>query len=175
MKLIVGLGNPGEKYSKNRHNVGFMVVDKIAQTKEMTFEMSKKFNAEICQTKQFLLVKPQTFMNDSGQAIAKIANFYKLKYEDVYVIHDDLDIQLGIYKILFGRGPRVHNGLISVKQETGTDQFYNVRIGVDNREVKGNRGIPGVVYSLQDFRAEEREIIDEVIGKIVEELKVVVS
>lgn len=179
MKLIVGLGNPGEKYSKNRHNVGFMVVDalhkQLSSSPVVQFSSNKKFNAEMIQTKEYILAKPQTFMNDSGLAIAKIANFYKLKYEDVYVIHDDLDIQLGNYKILFARGPHVHNGLISVKQETGTDQFFNVRVGVENREVRGNSGIPGVVYSLQDFRPDEREIVEGVIGKIVDELKVVVS
>jgi len=179
MKLIVGLGNPGEKYSKNRHNVGFMVVEALAKecssTPVLQFASNKIFNAEMIQTKEYILAKPQTYMNDSGMAVSKIANFYKLKYEDVYVIHDDLDIQLGSYKIQFGRGPHVHNGLTSVKQETGTDQFFNVRVGVENREVRGNSGIPGMVYSLQDFNSEEQLIVAGVIAKIVSDLRAVVS
>ena len=177
MKLIVGLGNPGEKYSKNRHNVGFMVLDELAR-REFTifnFQFTKKFNAELIQTKDYILAKPQTFMNDSGVAVAAIANFYKIDPKDVYVVHDDLDIQLGSYKIMQGKGPKVHNGLSSVIEKIGTDQYINVRVGVENREVRGNGGIPGVVYSLQDFSDIERKIVDDVMVKIVDELMRVVS
>lgn len=171
MKLIVGLGNPGEKYEKNRHNVGFMVVDQLAtKVTSEKWEVKSKFNAEIIQTKNFILAKPQTFMNDSGVAVAAICNFYKIKNEDVYIIHDDLDIQLGNYKIQFSKGPKVHNGLKSVEEKLWTDQFFNVRIGVENREVRGNAGVPGVVYSLQDFVGEEKEIIDGVVNNICKEL-----
>lgn len=176
MKLIVGLGNPGEKYSKNRHNVGFMVVDKLAKKViSEKWEVKSKFDAEIVQTKEYILAKPQTFMNDSGVAVAAIANFYKIDPEDIYIIHDDLDIALGSYKIAKGKGPKVHNGLSSVIEKIGTDQYTNVRVGVENREVRGNGGIPGVVYSLQDFTDAERKIVDEVIAKIVDELMRVVS
>jgi PTH1 family peptidyl-tRNA hydrolase len=175
MKCIVGLGNPGNKYQNNRHNVGFMVVDKLVDGSGLSFLFSKKFNAEIIQTKELLIVKPQTFMNDSGVAVAKICQFYKIKYEDLYIVHDDLDINFGSYKIQFGKGPQVHNGLLSVEEGIGTDQFFNVRVGVENREVRGNKGIPGMVYSLQDFTPSERVIIEGVIGKIVDELRRVVS
>ncbi len=172
MKLIVGLGNPGEKYSKNRHNVGFMVLDGLAR-REFTifnFQFTKKFNAELIQTKDYILAKPQTYMNDSGVAVAAIANFYKITPEDIYVIHDDLDIAIGSYKIAKGKGPKVHNGLSSVIEKIGTDQYINVRVGVENREVRGNGGIPGVVYSLQDFTSEEKKIVDKVIEDICKEL-----
>ncbi|MEI8232911.1 MAG: aminoacyl-tRNA hydrolase [bacterium] len=176
MKCIVGLGNPGEKYQFNRHNVGFMVVDKVAeQVTSEKWEMKSKFNAEIIQTKEYVMVKPQTFMNDSGVAVSAICRFYKIKNEDLYIVHDDLDIEIGNYKIQHGKGPKVHNGLSSVEEKMGTDKFWNVRIGVENREVRGNSGIPGVVYSLQNFSPEEREIIDGVIAKVVDELKAVVS
>lgn len=176
MKLIVGLGNPGEKYSKNRHNVGFMVVEKLSeQMKNEKWEVSKKFNAEMIQTKEYILAKPQTFMNDSGVAVSKLCQFYKIKYEDLYIVHDDLDIKIGNFKIQYGKGPKVHNGLKSVEEKLGSDQFFNVRVGVENREVRGNGGIPGVVYSLQDFTDSERKIVDEVIAKIVDELMRVVS
>ena len=186
MKLIVGLGNPGEKYSNNRHNIGFVVVERLLAeitnnqfpiSKQIpgSFQMNKKFNAEMIQTKEYILAKPQTFMNDSGVAVAAIANFYKIKPEDIYVIHDDLDIALGNYKIAQGKGPKVHNGLSSVIEKIGTDQYTNVRVGVENREVRGNGGIPGVVYSLQDFTDSESKIVDAVIAKIVDELMRVVS
>ncbi len=174
MKLIVGLGNPGEKYSKNRHNIGFVVVEALAKecssAPVLQFSSNKKFNSEMIQTKEYILVKPQTFMNDSGVAVAAIANFYKINPVDIYIIHDDLDIVLGNYKIAKGKGPKVHNGLSSVIEKIGTDQYTNVRVGVENREVRGNGGIPGVVYSLQDFTDAERKIVDEVIAKIVDEL-----
>jgi PTH1 family peptidyl-tRNA hydrolase len=172
MKVIVGLGNPGEKYSGNRHNVGFMVVDKLAQLVEnATWAESKKFKSEIVQTKDFILVKPQTFMNDSGLAVSVICQFYKVALTDLYIVHDDLDIAIGNYKIQHGKGPQVHNGLRSVEEKLGSDQFWNVRVGVENREVRGNKGIPGMVYSLQDFTGEEQPIVEDVITKIVDELK----
>lgn len=171
MKLIVGLGNPGEKYEKNRHNVGFVVVDELGvKLKADKFEFSKKFNSEIYQTKEYILAKPQTFMNQSGKAVAALINFYKIPLTDVYIIHDDLDIDLGKYKIQHGKGPQVHNGLRSVEAELGSDQFWNVRIGVENRSVRGNSGVPGMVYSLQDFRVEEQKIVAETLVIVVEDL-----
>lgn len=176
MKLIVGLGNPGEKYQHNRHNVGFMVVEKLSKhIVNGSWEMVKKFKAEIVQTKEVILVKPQTFMNDSGVAVSKICQFYKVEYKDLYIVHDDLDIKIGNYKIQHGKGPQVHNGLLSIEEKLGSDLFWNVRVGVENREVRGNRGIPGVVYSLQDFDKEEAKIIETVIQNIVLDLGAVVS
>lgn len=176
MKVIVGLGNPGVKYSKNRHNVGFMVVDEFAEKLvDGQWAMTKKFNAEIILAKNYILVKPQTYMNDSGDSVCAICRFYKIKNEELYIVHDDLDIKIGNYKIQHGKGPQVHNGLLSIEQQLGTDKFWNVRVGVENREVRGNKGIPGMVYSLQDFTTEEREIVEEVTSKIVDELKSVVS
>ena len=175
MKIIVGLGNPGEKYTKNRHNVGFMVVDQLTSLMgEGKWEASIKFKGEIWQTREVILLKPTTFMNESGLAVGAICNFYKVEFKDLYIVHDDLDISLGNYKIQHGKGPQVHNGLRSIEEKLGTDQFWNVRVGVENREVRGNRGIPGVVYSLQDFQGDEVKIIASVIGKIVSELKEVV-
>lgn len=187
MKCIVGLGNPGEKYQYNRHNVGFMVVDELQRSldsapddgrntlDDATFSFSKKFNAEMIQTNEYILVKPQTFMNDSGVALAAICNFYKIKNENLYIIHDDLDIKIGNYKIQHGKGPKVHNGLKSVEEKLGTDQFWNVRVGVENREVRGNKGIPGMVYSLQNFSPEEKIVVERVIKSITRELLSVLS
>ncbi len=182
MKLIVGLGNPGEKYERNRHNVGFGVVEKLLseiikskisnnkQIQNINFQMSKRLEAEIAVGDNWLLAKPTTFMNESGRAVAAIKNFYKIELKDIFIVHDDLDIPLGNYKIQHGKGPQVHNGLRSIEEVIGSDQFWNVRIGVENREVKGNKGVPGVVYSLQNFTESEQKIVDEVVGRVVADL-----
>lgn len=177
MKLIVGLGNPGEKYQNNRHNIGFVVAEEVAQrlkekgeSEDFNLQLKSKFEAEIAQSKDLIIAKPVTFMNESGRAVSAISRFYKVKSEDIYIIHDDLDIPLGSYKIVHGKGPQVHNGLLSVEKELGTDMFWNVRIGVENREVRGNKGIPGMVYSLQDFGTHEMKIVAEVVEKVVTDL-----
>ncbi len=162
MKLVVGLGNPGETHANNRHNVGFMVVDRLA--KEAGWE--SKFEALILKARDYLLVKPQTFMNRSGEVVAKLANFYKVATDDLMVIHDDLDIRLGEYKIQKGVGPKVHNGLTSVEERLGTANFWRLRIGVDNRPT-GQARTPGEEYVLADFLPEEKAIVDGVIEKVV--------
>lgn len=169
MKVIVGLGNPGEKYASTRHNIGFVVVEELARREipNSKFQITNKFKSEIIQTKEYILVKPQTFMNDSGVAVAAICRFYKVDLKDLYIVHDDLDIKIGNYKIQHGKGPQVHNGLLSIEEKLGSDQYWNVRVGVENREVRGNKGVPGVVYSLQDFTAEEREIVERVVTEVV--------
>ena len=100
MKLIVGLGNPSVEYKKTRHNAGFMFVDKLVEKEQ--FFLDKKKEAEILILKNYILVKPQTFMNDSGRAVRKIMDFYKLGVADVIVVHDDLDIAFGEFKIQKG-------------------------------------------------------------------------
>ena len=178
MKLIVGLGNPGQKYEYTRHNAGFLTVDALSRLAEFSkhnFQFSNKFEAEILQTKEVILVKPQTFMNDSGRAVAAITRFYKVPLTNLFVVHDDLDITLGNYKIQHGKGPQVHNGLLSIEDTLGSDKFWNVRIGVENREVRGNKGIPGVEYSLQNFRPDERVIIETIIIEAANDLLTRVS
>jgi len=191
MKLIVGLGNPGNKYEKTRHNVGWMVLDALAgsinskfeirnpkQIKNNKFEFKKQFNVEILKIGDTILAKPQTFMNDSGIAVKTLSGFYKIKPEDIFIIHDDLDIKLGEYKIQKGKGPKVHNGVNSVEEELGTKDFWRVRVGIENRMpndqlqmLNEERGrISGEVYTLQDFDETEAEMKDGVIGEIVTKL-----
>ncbi|GAB4026846.1 MAG: aminoacyl-tRNA hydrolase [Candidatus Microgenomates bacterium] len=169
MKLIVGLGNPGEKYKNNRHNIGFVVAERVGELLNIDrWIMNKRFMGEVAESDKLILIKPNTFMNESGKAVSAISRFYKIKSEDTYIIHDDLDIQLGNFKIQHGKAPKVHNGLLSVERALGTNKYWNVRVGVENREVYGNKGVPGVVYTLQDFEPEERQIV----GKVVEEVVV---
>lgn len=139
MVAVVGLGNVGGKYKDTRHNVGFMFIDAFPQ-----------FSGVIT-------LKPDTMMNASGKAVKKLADSYKLLPADIYVIHDDLDLPLGEYKIQFGKGPKVHNGVNSVEESLGTEKFWRVRIGVDNRD-PDNR-VNGEGYVLQKFSSEEKKLI----------------
>jgi peptidyl-tRNA hydrolase, PTH1 family len=169
MKVVVGLGNPGGKYKNTRHNAGFMAVDFLAG--ENLWKLNKKFEAEMCicdasGRRPVVLVKPLTFMNESGRSVRKIVDFYKLKIDDLLVIHDDLDIALGEYKIQKGIGPKGHKGVLSVENHVGHG-FSRVRIGVENRI---DRSVSGEEYTLIDFGKEERKKIDLIIKKIIEEI-----
>ena len=171
MKLIAGLGNPGEKYKNNRHNIGFVVAERIGELLRIDgWSVNKRFFGEVAESDKSILIKPTTFMNESGKAVSAIARFYKIKSEDTYIIHDDLDIPLGSYKIQHGKAPKVHNGLLSVEQSLGTNKYWNVRVGVENRVVRGNKGVPGVVYSLKDFEGEEKLIVGKVVEEVVADL-----
>lgn len=178
MKLFVGLGNPGNTYSKNRHNVGFMVIDALNAYMESNFKsrqtISQRSQMKMLQAlvREYLprvvLAKPQIFMNDSGIAVKKLINHYKVKMDDLYLIHDDLDIPLGEYKIQKGKGPALHNGVISVEHNLGTPDFWRIRIGIENRNKVSK--IPGDIYVLQNFALDEEQKVGEAIRKIIEEL-----
>ena len=153
MKLIVGLGNPGTKYGSTRHNVGHLVVDELQKTKL---------------PKNIVVKKSDKFMNESGSCVSVVLHEYKVNPSDLYIIHDDLDIPLGSYKIQFGKGPRDHNGLKSIDESLGTDQYWHVRIGVDNR--KSDNRTPGEEYVLEDFIGDERIILDKTIKEACKKL-----
>lgn len=174
MRVIVGLGNPEDKHSKTRHNVGFMVVDRLQKLKavggNLEFKEEKKFNSLVARRNDLILVKPQTYMNASGEAVSRILNFYKASLGDLWVIHDDLDIRLGDFKIQKGTGPKVHNGVNSVEEKLGSKDFWRVRIGVDNREPEERARSEGSEYVLGKFRSQEEEILQRVIERVVEEL-----
>ncbi|MFH0969426.1 MAG: aminoacyl-tRNA hydrolase [Patescibacteria group bacterium] len=171
MKIIIGLGNPGEKYKNNRHNAGFIILDELKREWNFPdFEFSKKFNADISEgnfeNDKIILTKPQTFMNESGEAVRKIINFCKLVPEDITVIHDDLDINLGEFKISNDSGPAGHNGVQDIIDKLGTRNFKRTRIGIEGIEQRKNRVIPGDVFVLQDFSEEELETIKNLAKKI---------
>lgn len=127
--IIVGLGNPEKKYSNTPHNIGFEIVDKIAKEKGFpAFKLAKKFKALISEKDDLILVKPETYMNNSGLSVSKIVKFYKAK--DLVVIHDDIDLPLGRIKISENRGSAGHKGIDSIIKELGTKDFKRVRIGI---------------------------------------------
>ncbi len=170
MKLIVGLGNPGKEYENTRHNVGFEVLDALVSSNkyQVAWEYEKKFEAEMVRVGEVLLLKPMTFMNRTGVSIKKVKDFYKIKSENIWVVHDDLDIRLGEFKIQLGKGPKKHNGVLSVERELGTKDFWRVRVGVESRK---NRLIPGEKYVLMKFSEEERGVLKKVIEEVVRELE----
>jgi len=181
MLLIIGLGNPGEKYAGTRHNIGFEIVDLIQKEWEFSpFEFNKKFNAEISQgtynlqptTYNLLLIKPQTFVNLSGEVIQKILEFYKLTPDDIVVIHDDLDIPLGKFKIATDSSSAGHNGVQNIIDKLSTQKFKRVRIGI-GEEVSGaiSCRIDAHDFVLAKFSEEEREKIKSAESAILEEIK----
>jgi PTH1 family peptidyl-tRNA hydrolase len=175
MKLIVGLGNPGKEFERTRHNVGFMIVDSlklIVDKDNHPFINSRKHQALVFKSNNLILTKPQTFMNGSGEAVALLAGYYRISVKQLYVVHDDLDIGLGEYKIQFGKGPKIHNGINSIVKALKTDQFWRVRVGVENRT--GQAKIPGKKYLLENFLIEEQEGLGPVIEKVTEELNHVI-
>lgn len=140
MKLIIGLGNPGKEYEKTRHNVGFMVVETLG--KELGFsnwKLEKKLEAEVCRgfiascCEDVILVKPQTFMNKSGQSVKLLTTHYVLRPTDLLVLHDDLDLELGTLKLSHGSGSAGHNGVQSIIDALGTKDFWRLRIGIGPR------------------------------------------
>ncbi len=167
MKLIIGLGNLEEKYIGTRHNVGFEFLDKLKTDLNFPeFEFNKKFNADISTNKEITLVKPQTFMNLSGEAVQSILSFYKLSPDDILVIHDDKDIVLGEYRLATDSSSAGHNGVQNIIDKLGTQKFKRIRIGVGVET-----DLPSEVFVLQKFSDEESEKIKDVLEKVLEEVK----
>lgn len=133
MKVIVGLGNPGPEYQDTRHNIGFMVVDKLAKelgTNAAVFSPDKKFQAEIAKIGEVILVKPLTFVNRSGEAVKNILDYFKLSTDDLWLIHDDIDLPLGKIRIRQRGASGGHNGVDSVISAIGSDVFVRFRLGI---------------------------------------------
>ncbi len=166
MKLIIGLGNPDERYKNNRHNVGQRFVR----------EVSTKYKVQSTKLAKVKLLETDCFMNESGKFVKKtvqkhwpnLTNWANLT--NLYIAHDDLDLPLGKFKVQFGVGPKVHYGINSIEEALGTKDFWRVRIGVDRRDP--NHRIPGDAYVLQDFTREEMETLEKVFPKIWEELQI---
>lgn len=166
MQLFVGLGNPGAKYAQNRHNIGFMAVDRIADTHGFG-PWKSRFQGQISESmlgpEKILLLKPETFMNLSGQSVGEAARFYKLDAADVTVFHDELDLAPGKLRLKQGGGHAGHNGLRSIHQHIGAD-YQRVRLGI---------GHPGhkdrvAQYVLHDFAKADQEWLDDLMRGIAD-------
>ncbi|MFA5070484.1 MAG: aminoacyl-tRNA hydrolase [Patescibacteria group bacterium] len=172
MKLILGLGNPGQKYAKNRHNLGFMAIDALVNNLGLTFKNCKRtlsWRAEgLISGQKIMLAKPRTFMNNSGQTAVKFARYYKIKPEDIWVIHDDLDLPLGKIRLRNKGSAGGHQGVASLIEYLKTVNFNRLKIGIgSNRE----KNLPAEIYVLQNFTSREEKIVKEAIkeaaGKII--------
>lgn len=163
MKLIIGLGNPGDKYEKTRHNFGFMVVDRLYRDYETAsntvWSINNKLKSDIAsfdwQPKEgagerVILAKPQTYMNNSGMAVQLVMSYYKILPEDVWVVYDELDLPLGSMKIRFGGAAAGHHGVESIMEKLGTDQFWRFRMGIGEEHV---RSVEDYVLSSFDSKA----------------------
>lgn len=177
MILIIGLGNPGKKYEKTRHNIGFMVLDAFAkEVKADDFKIDSRRNAKIAngmltfpsQKKhvRFVLAKPQTYMNESGRAVKALADFYKVRTEDqLWVVHDDLDIELGTVRVRLSGSSAGQKGVQSIIDYLGTDQFTRFRVGIKPKE---GQKIPAEEFVLKPFSKDEKSIVDSEIKQVVE-------
>ncbi|MCP4764739.1 MAG: aminoacyl-tRNA hydrolase [Gammaproteobacteria bacterium] len=134
LRLIVGLGNPGADYVDTRHNAGFWLIDEIAAQQGLSFRFEKRFNADECKFKtqahDVFLLKPQTFMNRSGQAVAALARYYKIAPGEILVIHDELDLAPGTNRIKQAGGHGGHNGLRDIVNHLGSREFFRIRVGI---------------------------------------------
>lgn len=169
MKLIVGLGNPGAEYADTRHNVGFMVADGVQAAFGLP-SFAKKCKGLVSKGRvageDVVVLKPQTYMNLSGESVQAAVAFYKLKAADVLVIHDELDIAVGLLKFKVGGGDAGHNGLKSISQMLGTPDYARLRFGIGRPVHKAQVAD----YVLEDFGAEEGLAAAEKIGWIVENM-----
>ena len=169
--MVVGLGNPGPEYAETRHNVGFAVLDRLAHTMGLAFKRERKWEAEVTKTEDgLLLIKPQTYMNLSGRAVAKAARFFKLPAREILIVVDDVALPLGRLRLRQSGGDGGHNGLRSLIQELGTREFPRLRLGIG--DVPGAR-MTGHV--LGRFRPEEREAVEKALATAVEAVQVAVS
>ena len=174
MKLLVGLGNPGNNYQHTRHNAGFMLVDQLADKLGVVWKKRKILELEMVETDYFnqklILLKPQGFMNRSGQVLGRFwRKTAPIPLENLFIVHDDLDLPLGEFKLQLGKGPHEHNGLLSIYQNLGAKDFWHVRIGVDARA--GRRELAGHQYLLQPFPPEEFLILEQTLIRVLTELE----
>lgn len=162
VRLLAGLGNPGDKYENTRHNVGFMAVDELAAGFRLSFQNSR-WDAQIARGEiegiKVILAKPMSFMNLSGMPLYRIADYYKIKSEDVIVIHDDIDLAFGTIKIKEKGGHGGHKGVKSIMESFGGGEFIRLRIGVG----RSATGLSVANYVLDNFSADERAVIHKVI------------
>ncbi len=166
MILVVGLGNPEERYARDRHNVGFMVVDRLAGADD-SIRFRKKFSSEFAKIairgEDALLLKPQTYMNLSGDAVQPCAAFFKIQPSDVIVVHDELDVPYGEIRIKKGGGHAGHNGLRSIIQRLGTPDFVRIRVGIGRPPGSFKGEVADFV--LSPFNSAEREVLVKTIAK----------
>lgn len=189
MKLIVGLGNPGGKYQGTRHNLGFVVVEELGKKidggswkigiEDGGWKLDKKFKSEILKTKDALLAKPQTYMNNSGLAVKLLTAYYKLPSTDLIVIHDELDLPLGKIKVRTGGAASGHHGIESIINALGTDQFVRVRVGIGNEKSHSGEhkriSFNAEKFVLEPFISREKPQVKHLIKQTIKAMEILLE
>lgn len=177
MKLIIGLGNPGKQYTKTWHNVGFLTADKFQiQYQLPEFKTKKDFQAELAEglinNHKILLAKPTTFINNSGQAVSAIANYYKVEPPDIIVIHDDIDLALGKIKIVQNSSAGGHNGIKSIINHLKSQNFTRIKIGIRTNKLDKMDAADYVLSKISIFQNKQ---IKNSMGNTIEALELIIS
>ena len=165
MKLIVGLGNPGDRYKNTRHNAGFIFLDSFAEKNGLAWSDEGKFKSETTKIGDFILAKPQTYMNLSGEAVSALVNFYNIKLADVLIIHDDVDLPFAETKVQLGRGAAGHHGVQNIIELLGTQEFLRLRLGIGRPPKESHIEVED--YVLMPFGQKEIEDIQDMGGNIL--------
>jgi peptidyl-tRNA hydrolase, PTH1 family len=172
MRLIIGLGNPGKQYSNTRHNIGFVVIDELIKKEELRVTNSKKTSSEVAKGiingSRVVVAKPMTFMNNSGEPVQKLLKFFKLKPQNLIVVHDDKDIELGKVKVQNSRGAGGHNGVQSIIDTLGTKNFTRIRVGVTTagKEIKDTAR-----FVLNKFTKAEKNLTKDITNNVLNQLR----
>lgn len=158
IKLIIGLGNPGEKYIYTRHNIGFIILDKLATDLNIQFSEQSKFKGLTAEASfndtKYILLKPQTYMNLSGESVRLVSDFYKIEPKDILVIHDDIDFEVGELKKQFSKNSAGHNGIADIIEKLGTKDFYRLRVGIGNPSTDSTSSLQarsGIQVASEDY------------------------
>jgi PTH1 family peptidyl-tRNA hydrolase len=174
VKIVVGLGNPGRQYERTRHNVGFKVVNRLAETHSLVFSR-EKFKAQLAsgtvKGEDVLLVKPQTFMNLSGEAVGSLIRFYKQERSDLLIVYDDIDLPLGAIRLRLDGGAGGHNGMKSIISHLGSEEFPRLRIGIRGEIQYDDMS----AYVLGKFTSDERADLDAIIPRACEAVEMTLT
>lgn len=163
MKLVVGLGNPGKKYSKTKHNIGFISIDHYSTKHNLKLKKERKFNGKSLKISDLVLLKPHTFMNNSGLSIKAVMDYYNIDIKDILVIYDDLDLPLGKTRLREKGSAGGHNGIKSIISHLKTDEFKRVRVGIDKNPLIETKN-----YVLGSFSKKEQDIMAPIYIEITE-------
>jgi len=167
MILVIGLGNPGPKFKHTRHNLGFMALDKLAAALGLTWQNNARLFCHFIKTPNFILAKPQTFMNNSGQAVKALADYYQIAPENILIIRDDLDLPLGEIKSAQNSGSSGHKGVASIISHLNSQAFSQIKIGLSRPDAKQDIE----KFVLEKFADAEKPVIKQALNQAVEILQ----
>lgn len=181
--LIIGLGNPGTKYKNTRHNIGFMAVDYLSGANSIkcsNLDFSSRWGRGIICEREIILAKPQTFMNLSGKAVKALSGFFHKESEDIIVIYDDIDLDLGAIRIRAKGSSGGHRGIESIIEQLGTKNFPRIRLGIgrprdERQEARGKRQEDVADYVLSPFNSEEKTVLKQILDKTKDVIDVILK